>query len=587
MPAILLSSGLIFSADLDPRHDPRARPMPTDKLGPFVNISGGRILAIDSAATFVSADGGLTWSEPRPVFTGGQNIKISNERAMMRTKEGTIIAAFMNLNERKWTWKNDLGDAPGAVLPTYVMRSLDEGKTWLDIQKMHDDWSGAVRDMIQTREGRIIFTAMKMQHHPGRHAILTYSSTDDGKTWKGSNLIDLGGAGNHGGVTEPTLTQLKSGRLWMLIRTNWSEFWSAYSDDGGQFWRVIQPSGIPASSAPGMLRRLASGRLMLLWNRLYPDGKYDFPLSGGDNIWSAAPVSNYRGQLSLAFSENEGKSWSKPIVLASSPDSSTKGSSRWVSYPYVFEKEPGLLWITTMQGGLRIIIEEQDFAGEKKAPEIVVAFGDSTTATRGKLKIYSELLREELPRIGMDAKVINAGIGGDTTALARTRFEKDVLDRNPDFVIIQFGINDAAVDLWKKPPTTKSRVSLADYQSNLRYFIKKLQSGGSHPILMTPNPLRWTEKTKKLYGKPPYHPDAENGFTVILNTYAEKVREIAEEEKVPLIDVYAEFERLEKTAQQSVAELLLDGIHPNDQGQQIVANGLLRYFQSVLPPERN
>ncbi|MCK5922295.1 MAG: exo-alpha-sialidase, partial [Methylococcales bacterium] len=227
---LVMLSDFARSADL--QFDKRATPMPTQMLGPFVNIGNGQILAIDSASTFVSSDGGKTWSDPRPVFSADKKIKISNERAMFRTKDGTIIAAFMNLNERKWTWKDELIDAPGAVLPTYVMRSLDDGKTWQDIQKMHDDWSGAVRDMIQTKDGRIIFTAMKMRHDPGRHAVLTYSSVDDGKTWKASNLIDLGGTGNHGGVTEPTLTELKSGRIWMLIRTNWSEFWSAYSDDG-------------------------------------------------------------------------------------------------------------------------------------------------------------------------------------------------------------------------------------------------------------------------------------------------------------------------------------------------------------------
>lgn len=344
---------------------PELSPLPTDKLGPFVHTSEGGILAIDSEATFVSSDRGRTWSEPRPVFRPEQDpkIRISNERAMMRTRDGTLIAAFMNLEERKWTWDNELGDAPGAVLPTWVMRSTDDGRSWKNIQKLHDDWSGAVRDMIETAEGRIVFTAMKMRHDPGRHSVLTYSSTDSGVSWRASNLIDLGGAGNHGGVTEPTLTQLRDGRLWMLIRTNWSEFWSAYSNDGGQFWNVIQPSGISASSAPAMLRRLASGRLMLLWNRLHPEGESEWPLSGGDKIWSATPVSNFREELSLAFSDDEGKSWSDPVVIARFRDDDRKGGRRWISYPYVFEEQPGEVWITTMQGGLRVALSESDFAG--------------------------------------------------------------------------------------------------------------------------------------------------------------------------------------------------------------------------------
>jgi sialidase-1 len=343
--------------------DQRATELPTDKLGPFVHTADGKVLAIDSDGTFISNDDGKTWSPPRPL-TGAteRNIKVSNERAMMRTKDGTIIAAFMNLNQRKWTWSNELFDAPGAELPTWVMRSEDDGETWTHVQKMHDDWSGAVRDMIQTKDGRVIFTAMKMRHDPGRHSVLTYSSTDDGKTWKPSNLIDLGGKGHHGGVTEPTLTELPDGRLWMLIRTNWGEFWSAYSHDGGKFWRTIQPSGIAASSAPGLLKRLDSGRLLLIWNRPFPEGKTEWKLSGGDGLWSETPVSNHRQELSLALSEDDGKSWSAPVVIARSQLPAESKKSRWIAYPYLFENKPGELWLTTMQGNARIRFQEQRFA---------------------------------------------------------------------------------------------------------------------------------------------------------------------------------------------------------------------------------
>jgi hypothetical protein len=285
---------------------------------------------------------------------------VCQERALFRTRERTIVLATMNNRVKNWTWSDELHDAPGAVLPTIVLRSTDGGRTWTDLQTLHQDWTGAIRDMIQTRDGRIIFTSMKMMHDPGRHAVLTYSSDDEGKTWHASNLIDLGGEGHHGGVTEPTLVELHDGRVWMLIRTNWSEFWSAYSFDGGKYWRILQPSGIGASSAPGLIKRLESGRLLLVWNRLYPEGQTSYPLRGGDGLWSEVPVSNHRGELSIAFSENEGQHWSAPIVIARQPD-------KWLSYPYVFEKSPGKLWITTMQGDLRLELDEADFVNAKAA----------------------------------------------------------------------------------------------------------------------------------------------------------------------------------------------------------------------------
>jgi len=328
-------------------------------MGPFVRLDDRTILAIDTSRSLTSTDNGESWTS-RPLFNDEQkerfNLKVSNERSLLRSSAGTIVAAFMDPNSMNWTWRNDLHDAPGATLPTYVMRSKDNGRTWQDIHKLHDDWTGAVRDAIETRTGRIVFTTMKMLHGPGRHAVLTYSSSDDGATWEPSNLIDLGGTGHHAGAMEPTIIELKDHRTWMLIRTNLMEFWSAYSSDDGRYWRELKPSGIPASSAPAIVKRLQSGRLCLVWNRPFPEGSGDYVRVGGDGIWSEVPVSNHRGELSIAFSTDEGQNWSRPKVLCRQADV-------WLAYPYLFEAAPGELWITTMQGDVRIKVHEADFVG--------------------------------------------------------------------------------------------------------------------------------------------------------------------------------------------------------------------------------
>src|SRR4029079_14303401 len=213
-------------------------------------------------------------------------------------------------------------------------------------QMVQKDSTGPGRDMIQTKSGAVVFTSMQLKHGPGRHTVVTYMSKDSGKTWSRSNIIDLGGAGHHGGATEGTLEQLKDGRLRMLIRTNLGRFWDAFSDDEGLSWRVIQPSNIEASSAPGLIKRLAGGRLILLWNRPFPEGQTSYPLIGGDNQWSEVPVSNHRGELSMAFSSHDSKRCTKPVVAAAKSGTS-------LAYPYLFEAEPGLLRITTMQGDVR------------------------------------------------------------------------------------------------------------------------------------------------------------------------------------------------------------------------------------------
>lgn len=332
------------------------------KMGPFVKLDNGDILTVEGTDCLISSDNGNSW-ENYPVFEDAENYLISNERAILKTSNGVIILAFMNLQERaNWNWQEGISDSPGARLPTYTVRSLDGGKTWQDVQKLHNEWTGAVRDMIETENGNIVFTSMMMRHHPGHHTVLTYKSGNEGKTWERSNIIDLGGIGHHSGVTEATLEELKFGKLWLLMRTNWGTFWEAFSVDDGKTWENIRPTDIEASSAPGLLKRLESGKLILVWNRRFPEGTDQYPSRGGDRQWSEVAASNHREELSISFSENDGNTWSEPIVIAKVGENQKADPTyKWVSYPYVFERNPGELWVTTMQGGLRVKFNEKDF----------------------------------------------------------------------------------------------------------------------------------------------------------------------------------------------------------------------------------
>lgn len=336
--------------------------LPNMKMGPFVRLGDGSILTVEATKCLISQDGGNTW-KPREIFAQPDNFQISNERVLVRTSGGVLILAFMNLKERaNWNWRTDISDSPGARLPTYVVRSLDDGKTWETPQKLHNEWTGAIRTIIETRSGNIIFTSMMMRHNPGHHTVLTYTSFNDGKEWIRSNVIDLGGIGHHSGVTESTIVQLESGIIWQLMRTNWGTFWECFSEDEGVTWKNIRPTSIDASSAPGLLKRLESGRIVLLWNRRFPEGKDYYPLRGGDRQWSEVAVSNHREELTIAFSDDDGKSWSKPVVIAKSYKVQNEDTGKtWLSYPYAFEAAPGELWITTMQGGLRMKLKEGDF----------------------------------------------------------------------------------------------------------------------------------------------------------------------------------------------------------------------------------
>jgi len=216
------------------------------------------------------------------------------------------------------------------------------------------------------------------------------------------------------------------------------------------------------------------------------------------------------------------------------------------------------------------------------AETTIVAFGDSTTATRGQLNIYAKRLAAAATLRPFELKIINAGVGGNHTSLARKRFDRDVLRHQADVVIIQFGINDAAVDVWRTPPATLPRISLQQFEENLKHFISTSRSQGTQVILMTPNPMRWTAKLKTLYGKAPYAVNDPDGFNKLLVTYAASVRKLAKDHQVPLIDIYQLFQDYNKQPNQSIDTLLLDGMHPNDRGHEIIAKLLVREIANIL-----
>ncbi|MEO6003699.1 MAG: GDSL-type esterase/lipase family protein [Opitutus sp.] len=221
-----------------------------------------------------------------------------------------------------------------------------------------------------------------------------------------------------------------------------------------------------------------------------------------------------------------------------------------------------------------------------RVPTLVV-FGDSTTAPRDGVRVYGTLLQDELTqRLGVPVRVINAGVRGNNTDEANARLEADVIARHPDLVVIQFGINDATIDVWKTPPADQPRVPIERYTANLKRWVDVLQRRGIRVVLMTPNPLSWTPRLVELYGRPPYDVADPDGLNVNLNRYAERVRQIAADIRLPLVDVMKEHR---DHVAHSSEPLLADGIHPNQRGHDLVATRLAEVIlreHLVEPPAR-
>jgi lysophospholipase L1-like esterase len=180
-----------------------------------------------------------------------------------------------------------------------------------------------------------------------------------------------------------------------------------------------------------------------------------------------------------------------------------------------------------------------------------------------------------LAQHGIGAEVINAGIGDTTTREGRERLDTDVRSHAPDIVIIQFGINDSWIDA--DLGQTKPRLTREEFRDNLHYFIDTLSKDGAEVILMTPNPMRWSDPFYiDVFRKFPGLLDTndERGINALLDLYAKDVREVASDNNVALIDVFNVFEDYGKQPGKSINDLLLDGdgIHPNAEGQRRVCD---------------
>lgn len=205
-------------------------------------------------------------------------------------------------------------------------------------------------------------------------------------------------------------------------------------------------------------------------------------------------------------------------------------------------------------------------------PPRIVCLGDSVTkAVRpGVLpeETFCAVLERQLTAASCPVRVFNAGIGGNTTADGLKRFQADVLDHDPDFVVLMFGLNDSWIDRGK----TDSRVSVDDYRRNLAEMIARLQARGTKVVLMTPNPAI----------RPQYEPER----NATLKPYVAVVRNLAAEHHLPLVDVYRHFAELDQEVP-DVNAYFTDAMHPNPAGQAQIAELLQAHFVGELAPSKN
>lgn len=205
---------------------------------------------------------------------------------------------------------------------------------------------------------------------------------------------------------------------------------------------------------------------------------------------------------------------------------------------------------------------------ETQNPTTIVAFGDSITEGVIGVKPKDNWLRLLGEKLGDGYRLYNAGVGGNSARESMARFEKDVLRRKPDLILLEFGGNNTGID------NPKRRVDEEEFKKHLSDFKTRLPKGCIVIILTFPPIIDEWHK----YGR---HKSLHNGLDDKLEKQRDIVREFAKKNGYPLIDLH-------KLMWKRRHDLILkDGVHLNAAGQRYLADAVFSVLSQMTMKKSN
>lgn len=268
-----------------------------------------------------SDDNGETWSKPRlaidclsPTLPLPRSVIVGNLWTDPTGKLWFFFDQTMNhYDERQGLWATTCAN-PDAADPV-----------WSAPQRI---WHGAVLNkptvlangewLLPVEFPNFAGIGPMRGAHPELHDLRgsnVFASTDQGQTWERRGLVRF----PKPNWPEHMFVELKDGRIWMLARTG-NGIMQSFSADGGRTWTEPSlPPGIKQPVARFHIRRLDSGRILL--------------------VKHGATIDSHEGrsQLTAWLSDDEGATWQGGLML----DERTG-----VSYPDGFQAPDGTIYIS-------------------------------------------------------------------------------------------------------------------------------------------------------------------------------------------------------------------------------------------------
>ena len=190
-------------------------------------------------------------------------------------------------------------------------------------------------------------------------------------------------------------------------------------------------------------------------------------------------------------------------------------------------------------------------------PQTVVTYGTSLTAGGAWVRQLDAALKARWPG---QATVVNSGAGGMWSTWGVENLEARVIEKKPDTLFIEFGINDAYLDY---------KTSVVKARANLENMIQRVLSArpDTEIVLMTMNPpignhLKARPEIKKYY---------------------EMYRQVAKDRGLKLVDHALHWERILEHNRHVFHRFVPDGIHPGAEGCSEVTTTTLLTCLGVPP----
>ena len=175
---------------------------------------------------------------------------------------------------------------------------------------------------------------------------------------------------------------------------------------------------------------------------------------------------------------------------------------------------------------------------------------------RSYVRIIDNMLSTWYPEILV--RVTNSGISGNTSRDLLERYQRDVIDLNPDWVSICIGIND----VWRQfdsPAMADTHVMPEEYEANLEKMILAVKDSVKGIFLMTPYYMET---------------NAEDGMRKRMDEYGAVCRKLAVKYGCVFIDLQETFNHYFRFRHSTY--IAWDRIHPNHVGCVYIANQILK-----------